>query len=102
MNHRQFSRTLVKLEVKLKSGHTEVGQYMTRDLNRGGVGIDGDFSRLKLREMVEVEFILKNIDFYFKVNGLLIRHEDNSIGVMFMKYYSIETDFILNNCPKYA
>ena len=98
MNHRCFSRALVRLEVKIRSGQAEVGHYMTRDLNHGGIGIDGDFSQLKLNAMIEVEFIHKNVDFHCKIKGMLIQHADNSIGVMFTKDYYSEIDYILRDC----
>lgn len=87
MNHRYFSRTPIVLKIRLKSGQKELGYFMTRDLNHDGMGIEGDFSQLTMKPVVRVELIESGLHAQCEMQGLLICHADNSIGIMFDSQY---------------
>ncbi len=97
MNHRYFLRTPIVLRIKLKSGQKELGCFMTRDLNHDGMGIEGDFSQLTMRSVVRVELVDSNPNTQCEMQGLLVSHADNSIGVMFDSRYQETISNILNH-----
>ena len=97
MNHRYFSRTPIVLKIKLTSGQKELGHFITRDLNHDGMGIEGDFSQLTMKPVVRVELVDPGLDAQCEMQGLLVYHADNSIGVMFDSRYQETINNILSH-----